>query len=102
MRNAETFQVSKTWKVSFVVEIPRFCGRIGQERYILGQWEHELRAYIIRKVVGDFSGWDMDAARYDKAFAKLLKRVADGERISLEIPRDSVGMLVAILQIPGI
>jgi hypothetical protein len=24
-------------------------------------------------VVGDFSGWDKDAAKYDKAFDKLLK-----------------------------
>jgi hypothetical protein len=27
----------------------------------------------LRKVVGDFSGWDKDAVKYDKAFDKLLK-----------------------------
>jgi len=27
----------------------------------------------MRKVVGDFGGWDKDAAKYGKAFERLLK-----------------------------
>jgi hypothetical protein len=41
--------------------------------YIFNAWEHERKADVLRKVVGDFSGWDKDAAKYDKAFDKLLK-----------------------------
>ena len=35
--------------------------------------EHERKAEVLRKGAGDFSGWDMDAAKYEKAFYKLLK-----------------------------
>jgi uncharacterized protein YjbI with pentapeptide repeats len=41
--------------------------------YIFNTWEHERKADVTRKVVGDFSSWDKDAAKYDKAFDKLLK-----------------------------
>lgn len=41
--------------------------------YLFDKWEHERKADVVRKVVGDFSGWDKDAAKYDKAFDKLLK-----------------------------
>ena len=41
--------------------------------YIFDTWEHERKADVLRKVVGDFSGWDKDAAKYNKAFDKLLK-----------------------------
>ena len=41
--------------------------------YIFNTWEHERKADVLRKVVGDFSGWNKDAAKYDKAFDKLLK-----------------------------
>ncbi len=41
--------------------------------YIFDTWEHERKADVVRKVVGDFSGWDKDAAKYEKAFDKLLK-----------------------------
>ncbi len=43
------------------------------DRYVFDTWEHERKADVLRKVVGDFSGWDKDAAKYDKAFDKLLK-----------------------------
>lgn len=43
------------------------------DRYVFDTWEHERKADMLRKVVGDFSGWDKDAAKYDKAFDKLLK-----------------------------
>jgi len=41
--------------------------------YIFDHWEHERKADVLRKVVGDFSGWDKDAAKYEKAFEGLLK-----------------------------
>ncbi len=46
--------------------------------YIFEKWEHERKADVVRKVVGDFSGWDKDAAKYDKAFDKLLKGLQAG------------------------
>jgi uncharacterized protein YjbI with pentapeptide repeats len=41
--------------------------------YIFDHWEHGRKADVVRKVVGDFSGWDKDAAKYEKAFERLLK-----------------------------
>ncbi len=41
--------------------------------YVFDTWEHERKADVLAKVVGDFSGWDRDAAKYAKAFDKLLK-----------------------------
>ena len=41
--------------------------------YIFEHWEHERKADVLRKVVGDFSGWDKDAAKYEMAFERLLK-----------------------------
>ncbi len=43
------------------------------DRYVFDAWEHERKADVLRKVVGDFSGWDKDAVKYEKAFDKLLK-----------------------------
>ncbi|CAG0977584.1 hypothetical protein ANRL4_01666 [Anaerolineae bacterium] len=36
-------------------------------------WEHERKADALRNGIGDFSGWDNDAAKYDKAFDKLMR-----------------------------
>ena len=41
--------------------------------YVFAKWEHERKADVVDKVVGDFCGWDKDAAKYDKAFEKLLR-----------------------------
>jgi hypothetical protein len=41
--------------------------------YIFNKWEHERKADVLEKVLGDFSDWDKDAAKYGKAFDKLLK-----------------------------
>ena len=41
--------------------------------FIFEHWEHERKADALAKVVGDFSGWERDAAKYEKAFDKLLK-----------------------------
>jgi uncharacterized protein YjbI with pentapeptide repeats len=40
--------------------------------YIFEEWEHERKADVVKKVVGDFRHWkDYDA--YQKSFARLLK-----------------------------
>ena len=65
-------------------EIQRSLDREGKEhknilfpitldRSVFDKWEHERKADVMEKVVGDFSGWDTDAAKYGKAFDKLLK-----------------------------
>ena len=41
--------------------------------YIFDHWDNERKTDVVRKVVGDFSSWDEDAAKYDKAFERLLK-----------------------------
>jgi hypothetical protein len=41
--------------------------------YVFAKWKHERKADVVDKVVGDFSGWDKDAAKYDQAFEKLLR-----------------------------
>ena len=48
--------------------------------YIFDKWEHERKADVLEKVVGDFSGWDKDAAKYQKAFDKLLKGLQAEDR----------------------
>ena len=46
--------------------------------YIFDNWEHPRKADVLEKVVGDFSSWERDAAKYDKAFDKLLKGLQAG------------------------
>ena len=41
--------------------------------YIFDQWQHERKADVVAKVVGDFSAWDTDVARYDDALARLMR-----------------------------
>ena len=41
--------------------------------YIFDHWEHPRKADVLAKVVGDFSGWERDAAKYEMAVDKLLK-----------------------------
>ena len=48
------------------------------DRYMFDTWEHERKADVLRRVVGDFSGWDKDAAKYEKAFEKLVKGLQAG------------------------
>lgn len=40
--------------------------------YIFDSWEHERKADVLSKVVGDFRGWDQSAEEYNAAFKKLL------------------------------
>ncbi len=48
-------------------------------RYIFDEWEHPRKDDVLQKVVGtDFVGWNRDAAKYDKAFKKLLKALKAG------------------------
>ena len=48
--------------------------------YIFNTWEHPRKADVLAKVVGDFSGWEHDAAKYEKAFDKLLKGLQAEEK----------------------
>lgn len=43
------------------------------DNYLFECWEHQRKADVVSKVVGDFRGWDQDAAKYDMAFEKLLR-----------------------------
>lgn len=43
------------------------------DRYVFDTWEYERKADVLEKVVGDFVGWDKDAAKYQRTFEKLLK-----------------------------
>jgi hypothetical protein len=40
--------------------------------YIFDKWEHERRADVVKKVVGDFRDWKSHDA-YQKSLLKLLK-----------------------------
>ena len=41
--------------------------------HIFEVWKHPRKADVVAKVVGDFSGWDTDAAKYETSFQKLLQ-----------------------------
>lgn len=40
--------------------------------YIFNTWQHERKDDVISKVVGDFTGWNRSATKYEAAFNKLL------------------------------
>jgi len=40
--------------------------------HIFKTWEHERKADVLSKVVGNFTGWHRSAAKYEEAFEKLL------------------------------
>ena len=40
--------------------------------HLFKSWEHPRKDDVLDKVVGDFSGWDSDAAKYKAAVEKLL------------------------------
>ncbi len=65
-------------------EIERALNREDKERksilfpiriddYIFKEWKHPRKADVCAKVIGDFSGWNRSATKYDEAFKKLLK-----------------------------
>ena len=39
--------------------------------YLLKKWDHSRKADVVKKVVGDFRGWD-NLATYSKAFSRFL------------------------------
>jgi len=39
--------------------------------YLFEKWDHHLKADVVRKVAGDFRGWD-NLATYSKAFPRFL------------------------------
>lgn len=65
-------------------EIERALNREDRERknilfpiriddYLFDLWEHERKDDLLRKVIGDFRGWNRSAAKYNGAFRKLLE-----------------------------
>lgn len=40
--------------------------------YVFEEWEHPRKADLLAKVVGDFTGWAGDAAKYKQSFKRLL------------------------------
>jgi hypothetical protein len=36
-------------------------------------WQHPRRADLLSKIIGDFSGWDTDPAKYTQSFNRLLQ-----------------------------
>jgi hypothetical protein len=49
------------------------------DNHIFEHWQHPRKADVIAKVVGDFSGWDKDAAKYAASFRKLMKALQPEE-----------------------
>jgi len=58
--------------------------------YIFDHWQHERKADVIAKVVGDFTGWHKDAAKYEASFRKLMKALQP-ETDADEVPGAQVG-----------
>ncbi len=42
------------------------------DNYLFDEWEHERKADVVAKVVGDFRGWSGSAEKYQAAFERLL------------------------------
>ena len=40
--------------------------------YIFNRWDDPHKQAVLDKVVGDFRGWDLDNARYQAQFERLL------------------------------
>ncbi len=43
------------------------------DNYLFESWSHPRKADIVGRVVGDFTGWKRDEAKYRKALGKLVK-----------------------------
>ncbi len=54
------------------------------DRYVFDKWEYERKVDVMEKVVGDFIGWDTDAAKYSKAFEKLLRGLQAEKEYKIE------------------
>ena len=44
-----------------------------QQRAAPHKAQHERKAGVIAKVVGDLTGWEKDAAKYEASFRKLMQ-----------------------------
>jgi hypothetical protein len=56
--------------------------------YIFDKWEHERKADVVKKVVGDFRHWN-DPAAYQKCLALLLKALQATDSKKPDVPRPS-------------
>jgi hypothetical protein len=43
------------------------------DNYIFDGWKHERRDDVLRKVIGNFAGWNRSATKYSSAFNRLLR-----------------------------
>jgi hypothetical protein len=43
------------------------------DNYIFEGWNHDRKDDLLRKVIGDFTGWHRSTTKYNSAFGKLLK-----------------------------
>jgi uncharacterized protein YjbI with pentapeptide repeats len=41
--------------------------------YVFQGWSHERKDDVLRKIVGNFKGWNRSAAKYEDGFKKLIK-----------------------------
>jgi uncharacterized protein YjbI with pentapeptide repeats len=48
------------------------------DNYLFEGWQHERKDDVLRKVVGDFRGWNRSVAKYEIAFKKLLNALQAG------------------------
>lgn len=49
------------------------------DNYLFDYWQHERKDDLLRKVIGDFRGWNQSTAKYDAALKKLLKALNSQE-----------------------
>jgi len=50
---------------------------IDLDGWIFDKWEHERKADVLAKVVGDFRGWDTDARSYETSLNRLLRALQE-------------------------
>lgn len=50
---------------------------IDLDGWIFDKWEHERKADVLAKVIGDFRGWDTDARSYETSLNRLLRALQE-------------------------
>lgn len=56
------------------------------DNFIFEEWEHERKADVLKKVVGDFEGWDQDAAKYkgSESLELIASKIVEVESDALQ------------------
>ena len=50
------------------------------DEFIFVEWEHERKADLLKKVIGNFEGWHQSSSKYDIAFRRLLKSIKSNNK----------------------